>query len=731
MLASLLDPAETVALIDATGTYAHMDVVPPCDVYDPRLPHARRGDMTTTTTTDEAEWGPLRRAHARGELWRAVREITAARERATGAANRVTPCATETQEASHEKGDHNDNTNNTDNTNNNTNGNDNDNSTSNNSMNYTRDGPPAWFEQLCRDLYFRRHGDEDVWDALARESDPHGDDAVASAVRQRRWRCVPPTTHTRDDHVADGKTADCMRDHITQNGYADDEMPRKDSSNAVDPYLWLGFDLLDVADYTIEPYTFPHTTPFSAMERYQLGLGDDTVAGGGHVCSDASHSSHTTRSSSSLSTRRRVPCRREFIHFCNAYRFPQREQLPTSVGTEPARLWWDPCAARPVVYVQLGPDFPPAAWLPVRPTAASLRRVLSSFARMAALHRDWHHDSFATRYAEVCRVMELQNMSVQPSHGDVNNHRSSCSSSSGGGSDAVVSSANLPLCASVDGDVGKQATGKVCADLASHYAAVLRMMAYEARNTPYMAAPLREFTHTQDFLLGEYDDPERLLAHMDLCPFLFAIPHLRTVVDVHAEHMTPTVVGPGVALSLYRCRYSKALLQVTVLLSAEVKLPPQDPEAFHFLWKDSEVQPRLRIPVFARLLWPACEHLHMSGGPGGANLIRRLNRMLHHVPITHTHTNTDTHTHTSTSTRARESMRTAETWESTVAMACDVPIDAAMALLYAMTWAGQRGELLGLPGLRQRVAALEAATQLAAPASLPGHPRVPQSRVHP
>ncbi|ORC89139.1 uncharacterized protein TM35_000131430 [Trypanosoma theileri] len=419
--------------------------------------------------------------------------------------------------------------------------------------------PPAWFHKLCEDLYYRRNS-EDEMDTTASISD------------------IEPQQHVKDMNTT------------TSNSENEDD-------GSVDPYLWLPFNLLDVAEYKVGPYIFPKTATFSHEQRTLLCNGDT---------------------------------RKEYVHFCNTYAFPDRLQIPTSVGTQPAKLYIDPLQTSPVVYIQLSDDFPPAMWLPVKGTAAAVRRVLAEFASMAALHRDWHHEGFEERFAAAARVLELQRMP------------------------------------SKDSDI-------------------LRFMAYEARNTQFVFAPIREFPNQQEFFLGEHDDPERLIEHMDLCPFLFAIPHMRTVVDLHAEHMTPTIEGPGVATSLYRCIFSKALLFIQVQLSAEVKLPPQDPEAFRFMWKDSQVIPKMHIPVFVRVIWPDNERMC-----GGGQIIRRLNRYFK------------------------------------TEFASDIPIDAAMALLYVMQWAKELPNFLGVRGMRDRLAALEAASECADPPQLyPGTREIP------
>ncbi|KAG8349158.1 hypothetical protein ERJ75_001235100 [Trypanosoma vivax] len=429
--------------------------------------------------------------------------------------------------------------------------------------------PPCWFYRLCEDLFYRRSCEDDM-DEKAAQSD------------------IETVRYT--GNVSES----CSSDMGNVASAGDDS---DGGAVEVDPYLWLQFDLLDEAEYHVAPYRFPSTATYSQEQRALLCLGDPS---------------------------------REYVHFCYAYPFPDRIQIPTSVGTRRSKLYVDPKQATPVVYVQLCDDFPPSMWLPVKATAAAVRRVMAEFAAMAALHRDRHHDSFIERLDTSTRVLKLQ---------------------------------GLP---SGEGDL-------------------LRFMAYEARNTQFSLAPVREFPNQQEFFLGEHDDPERFVEHIDLCPFVFAIPHMRTVVDLHAEHMIPTVTGPGVATSLYRCIYSKTLLFVQVQLSAEVKLPPQDPEAFQFMWKDSEVMPKMKIPVFVRVVWPDNERMC-----GGGHVVRRFNRLFG------------------------------------TEFAHDIPVDAVLALFYIMQWAGEVPNFLGVRGMRKRLAELLVATQHPEPLKLyPGTREIP------
>lgn len=534
-LSALLEPAETIPLVDTTRTYASMDVVERCDVYNPNDPNVTTGD---DDGVDGSE-GPVKRAHAAGRLWGCFASVPKSAAGGTAAtADSTAASSSSSSDAVAEA--------------------------------------PEWFVQLCMDLYHRTDSSQpsgrhaDTLDETAQESDPLTQRQAEAAARAKDRRGMPSEGVAR----------------------------RADGAVEVDPYTWLPFDLLDVSDYHVGPYVFPSTATYTTEQRVKLCLGDR---------------------------------QKEYVHFCNTYAFPERWQIPTSVGTQPARLLVDPSCPTPVVFLQLSPDFPPAMWLPIRATASAIRGVLSSFATQSFFHREEQHAVFEARYATAQRAMALQ---------------------------------QLP--ASSEGDV-------------------LRFMAYEARNTPYLDAPLREYPNQQEFFLGEYDDPERLLEQLDLCPFLFAMPHLRTVTDPHAERMIPTVEGAGVVPSLFRCVYSKALIQVSVHLSAEVKLPPQDPEGFHFLWKDSQVVPKMKIPVFARVSWPDNKNLC-----GGGLLARRFNKLF-----------------------ATE-------------FASDTPLDAIMSLFYVMQWAQRVGDFMGVAGMRQRVAELEAATHIPEAAKLyPGTREIP------
>lgn len=300
-----------------------------------------------------------------------------------------------------------------------------------------------------------------------------------------------------------------------------------------DPYVALPFELRAETDYVQAPYQFPSSTMYSPEVRNRLCMGDPA---------------------------------KEYVSFCDAYRFPDRTQLPTSIGTEPARLWVDPQSNADVVFLQLSDHFPPALWLPMRGTPAAVRRVLGEFATLAAVHRDRHHEMWSERLRLATEIVRRQHL---PSgHDDI-----------------------------------------------------LRYVGYMARDHSYDGAAVREFHNSQCFFLGEFADPEAELEKFEASPFLFALPQFRAAVDVNAT--PPRADGPGVAASLFRCVHSKALIVVEAHLSAEVKLPPQDPDAFELLWRDVNTGvPKPRVPVFARVVWPDNRRLS-----GGGHVSARCNRL--------------------------------------------------------------------------------------------------------
>lgn len=411
--------------------------------------------------------------------------------------------------------------------------------------------PPAWFECLCRDLFFRTDGGKAI------------DASDAQGCLDAAARLADPAPLHSKQYAASQSAAD-----------------------GVDPFLWIDFDLLAHDAYLVAPFEFPHDTSDV--------LADDT----------------STRTKMCLGAPEK-----EYVCFAFGYKFPDRRQLPTSAGTEPLRLLIDPLNPTPTVFIQLSAEMPPAMWLPVKPTAAAVRRVIAEFASVATLHRDGHHELMQQRWYRAHRQLINQQMP-------------------------------------------------------SDDASVLRMMGSYARETGYGEVSIKEYPNSQEMFLGEYDEPEQIVERFDLNPFLFAIPLTRMYCDVHSPQYVPRIDGPGLATSLYRCVYSKALLLVQVHLSTEVKLPPQDPEAFQFLWRDSQALPKSRVPVFVKLIWP--DNKRMSGG---GRVVERFNSLF------------DTE------------------------FAHDIPVDACMAVFSAMAWAKRRDDLLGVVGMRRRLDMLEASLQ--------------------
>eukprot|EP00796_Vickermania_ingenoplastis_P009768 gene9768-6851_t len=447
----------------------------------------------------------------------------------------------------------------------------------------TSSSPPLWFRQLCFDLYHR----------------------TDSEAKQKEEEEEEKANEEEEGPQAEGALATGKR---LPSPAAD---PSSNADGGDDPYLFLPFELLAEDAYEIGPYGFPPTCTYNASVRHALCRGQPAL---------------------------------EYICFALAYPFPERYQLPTSLGTIPSRLYLDPSSPIPVVFLQLDPHHPPALWLPIKPTAAAVRRTIGNFAVEAASHRDRHHQRWATRFEEAKQVMRLQRLLPTEEEEEK----------------AASERAGQPT------PSAERTTGSI-----------LRMLSALARHTPYqdIVSIRSEFPNEQSFFLGEFDNPEEeVLAHLDLSAWLFAIPDMRCVVDPNAEHSVPTIIGPGVAVSLFRCRHSKALLQVTVQLSAEVKLPPLDMESFEFLWKDAQAVPRMKFPVFARVIWP--QHTHLAGG--GALLAK---------------------------------------WNDTfeTEFATDMPVDAVMALFETMQWsrphAAPRERHMGVRGMRERVGALLAAME--------------------
>ena len=360
--------------------------------------------------------------------------------------------------------------------------------------------------------------------------------------------------------------------------------------NETDPYLSINIQILPEEQYVYKAYTSPTPTALPAELQEKLALGKPE---------------------------------KQYLQIGVAYAFPERMQLPTSWGTEPAKLLIDPAATEPIIYVQLSDFFPPLAWIPVKPSARAIRRVFSEFAQFAAIHHDSHHAKFIKRWENAKQSLVLQKM-IPPdalrAYNEINANTDPQSS-------AITS-------------------------------AILRYVGWMARGVPFHEAPLREFPNSQDFFCGEYEFPEKFMSYLESCPFFFAIPELRT----DATEFWGKADGPGVVMSAFRCIYSKAIIWVKAHFSTEVKLPPTEPDLFKKIWHEKTEYPPTYTPVFIRVVWP--DNVKMCGGGG---LIRCMNERLG------------------------------------TEFARDMPIDAAMALVYATAWAGRQGDLLGVVKMRQRL----------------------------
>ena len=388
--------------------------------------------------------------------------------------------------------------------------------------------PPQWFVDLCKDLQFRTNM-TDEFDEMAASSDIGGREDLSA---------MPPPASSSPAAAASPPKDFDPETFASQKAAAEEAMLRAEDGEdaSVDPYLWLGFNLLPEAEYDVGSYTFPTSTEYDTETRVKLCLGGQGT---------------------------------EYVCFSEAYPFPDRRQLPTSMGTTPCKLWVKPSDTVPIVYIQLGEHFPPATWLPVKATAGAIRRVLGEFAGVAVLHRDRHHANFESMLARAKAILTQSNMAADDS-------------------------------------------------------SVLRYAAYDAGKVTEAHAPTNEYRNYQDFFLGEYDDPSLMLEYLSLCPTLFSLPHMRTDANIHEEEFVPTIEGPGIATSLFRTVYSKSLVHVKVHLSCEVKLPPQDIEGFQKLWSDVDrtAVPKSRIPIFVRVSWMDNEKMC-----GGSALVKRFNKL--------------------------------------------------------------------------------------------------------
>eukprot|EP00760_Papus_ankaliazontas_P006482 PhM_4_TR13056/c0_g1_i1/m.99545 len=405
----------------------------------------------------------------------------------------------------------------------------------------------------------------------------------------------------------------CYDLHFRVNANENDDLARVEDGNeetssdvVVDPFAYISVNLFEEEAYRFAPYAFP---------REQVFNNDSTILDA--LC---------------LHNREK-----EYMCFGEIYAFPDRKQIPTSVGTDPAMLWVDPTAKEPTVLIQLGKYFPPLTWIPVRADAAAVRRVLSEFAQFAVYHRDMHHHRYVHRREVALQSLKNQNMPYDEPN-------------------------------------------------------VLRYMSRLAKDVQAPDAPLREYPNSQEFFLGEFDDAEKMLEHIESCPFVFSIPHMR----ISTMHLHAKTYDGGVAMSVFRCIHSKAVLFVKAHLGTEVKLPPTEHNNFNFIWNEETQLPATRTPVFARIVWPNNTRM-CGGGP----LIARLNR------------------------------------ELGTEFAKDTPIDAAMALFYCACWSKRRGDFMGVLGMRKRVDELEHAyasgprARITGPGSYPSTKEIPSPEYTP
>ena len=457
--------------------------------------------------------------------------------------------------------------------------------------------PPTWLTELCTDLSLRINEENDEYRASLLEEESEFS-VLRQALKERGrkftalqnpMKICPTASHqtnsTNSDDLQSRDRSETSLKNTTSSTNASFQdnpsetslMNSQDTYILADPYSYVRVVIYPEDNYSIGPYEFPRPGAYPDPEvRQALSLNYEN-----HV----------------------------YVCIGEAYCFPHRSQLPTSRGTEPSKLYVDPTSRTPTLFLQLSPYFPPATWIPMRPSAAVVRRVLSEFAQFAVYHRDLHHTDYVRKWELAKTVLSKQNM---PSD---------------------------------DGSV-------------------MRYLGWSARLLLMHQAPLREYPNTQDFFIGEYERPEEILEYIENCPFLFAIPEMRT----SSMALYSRADGPGIAMSAFRCIYSKSVLWVKVHHSTEVKLPPAEPMQFKYLWQEKRDLPETLTPVFIRIVWP--DNTRMCGGGG---LIPRFNQLFE------------------------------------TEFARDIPIDAVLALHYIASWAKRSKDLVGVLGMRKRVEALEAA----------------------
>ena len=93
---------------------------------------------------------------------------------------------------------------------------------------------------------------------------------------------------------------------------------------------------------------------------------------------------------------------REYVCIGEGFTFPDNNDNPVVNSPDnPASFWWDPSSSTPKMLIQLGPHFPPALWLPVKPDYDALKRVFSEFLSVDAHMMKKHMLYFEGMQAEM------------------------------------------------------------------------------------------------------------------------------------------------------------------------------------------------------------------------------------------------------------------------------------------------------------------------------------------
>ena len=174
------------------------------------------------------------------------------------------------------------------------------------------------------------------------------------------------------------KTSECIE---KLNSKSEEEV-QKDPLKA---FTYIPFNLLDEKEYNIMSYSEENSFSkyFGAENWSKLCLGDRN---------------------------------KKYICFATTYMFPDRRQIPTVIGSIPAKLWVCPSNPEPCVYLQLSDLFPPAAWLPMDPSATDIINVLSEFAERAAIHAAEHHAHWAHQWESAHSHLMRQRLPATDAH---------------------------------------------------------------------------------------------------------------------------------------------------------------------------------------------------------------------------------------------------------------------------------------------------------------------------